>query len=162
MPRRRSIGCLVRVAVPLMVVLWASGALAAWVVNERGECVRAWTPASLVRGPAAMLNAPLLPLRSVVGGVLAARDDRSPGMQAKILLPPTLAVVGGAMGLVESVIWFGTGLTDTVTGGYFEIAPDEATRFAVGPVRPPFGGDGRRPPREWADRCGRRARAGAP
>src|SRR5881396_2101824 len=87
MPMKGSI-CLVRVSVLLMVVLRASGALAAWVVNERGECVRAWTPASLVRGPAAMLNAPLLPLRSAVGGVLVARDDRSPGMKGKILLPP--------------------------------------------------------------------------
>ncbi len=96
----------------------------------------------------------------MVGGVLAG-EDRSPGMQA-ILLPPTLAVVGGAMGLVESVIWFGTGLTDTATGGYFEIAPDEATRLAVGPVRPPFGADARRPPREWFDPCGRLMGAGAP
>ena len=66
------------------------------------------------------------------------------------------------MGLVESVIWFGTGLTDTATGGYFEIAPDEATRFAVGPVRPPFGADARRPPREWFYPCGRVMGAGAP
>ena len=43
MPMKGSI-CLVRVSVLLMVVLWASGALAAWVVNETGECVRAWTP----------------------------------------------------------------------------------------------------------------------
>ena len=130
--------CLVRVSVLLMVVLRASGALAAWVVNERGECVRAWTPASLVRGPAAMLNAPLLPLRSAVGGVLVARDDRSPGMKGKILLPPMLAVVGGAIGLVESAVWLGSGLTDTATGGYFEVAPEEATRLGVEPVRPPF------------------------
>jgi len=149
--------CLVRVSVLLMVVLRASGALAAWwVVNERGECVRAWTPASLVRGPAAMLNAPLLPLRSAVGGVLVARDDRSPGMKGKILLPPMLAVVGGAIGLVESAVWLGSGLTDTATGGYFEVAPEEATRLGVEPVRPPFLPDARRPLRESADRCGRR------
>src|SRR2546425_337769 len=139
MPGRGSMGCFVRVAVLTTVVLRASGALAAWVVNERGECVRGWTPASLVRGPAAILNAPPLPPRSGVGGGLAARDDRSPGVQGKILLPPTLAVVGGAMGLVESVIWFGTGLTDTATGGYFEIAPDKATQLGLEPVRPPFG-----------------------
>src|SRR6266705_2603719 len=150
MPMKGSI-CLVRVSALALVVLRASGALAAWVVNERGECVRAWTPASLVRGPAAMVNAPLLPLRSVVGGVLVARDDRSPGMQGKILLPPTLAVVGGAMGLVESVIWLGTGLTDTATGVYFEIAPAEATQLAHEPVRPPGGGDARAPLRESAD-----------
>jgi len=109
-----------------------------------------------VRGPAAMLNAPLLPLRSAVGGVLVARDDRSPGMKGKILLPPMLAVVGGAIGLVESAVWLGSGLTDTATGGYFEVAPEEATRLGVEPVRPPFLPDARRPLRESADRCGRR------
>ncbi len=156
MPGKGSIGGLVRVCALALVVLRASGALAAWVVNERGECVRVWTPASLVRGPAAMVNAPLLPLRSAVGGVLVARDDRSPGMQGKILLPPTLAVVGGGIGLVESVIWLGTGLTDTATGGYFEMAPDEATRLGVEPVRPTFVAAAPRPPRESGDRCGRR------
>ena len=156
MPGRGSIGGLLRVAALAVVVLQASGAPAAWVVNERGECVRAWTPASLVRGPAAMLNAPLLPLRSAAGGVLVAREDRSPGMQGKILLPPTLAVVGGGIGLVESVIWLGTGLTDTATGGYFEMAPDEATRLGVEPVRPTFVASASRPPRESGDRCGRR------
>jgi len=155
MPGRRSI-CLIRASLLVTVVLWASGARAAWVVNETGECVRAWTPASLGRGPAAMLNAPLLPLRSAVGGVLVARDDRSPGMKGKILLPPMLAVVGGAIGLVESAVWLGSGLTDTATGGYFEIAPEEATRLGVEPVRPPFLPDARRPLRESADRCGRR------
>src|SRR2546429_9818033 len=156
MPMKGSI-CLVRVSVLLMVVLWASGALAAWVVNETGECVRAWTPASLVRGPAAMLNAPLLPLRSAVGGVLVARDDRSPGMKGKILLPPMLAVVGGAIGLVESAVWLGSGLTDTATGGDFEVAPEEATRLRVEPGRPPVLSDARRPLRGAADRRGRRA-----
>ena len=162
MPGKGSIGGLVRVSALALVVLRASGALAAWVVNERGECVRVWTPASLVRGPAAMVNTPLLPLRSAVGGVLVARDDRSPGMQGKILLPPTLAVVGGGIGLVESVIWLGTGLTDTATGGYFEMAPDEATRLGVEPVRPTFIAAAPRPPRESGDRCGRRTGPDAP
>jgi hypothetical protein len=151
-----------RGAVLALVVLRASGALAAWVVNERGECVHAWTPASLVRGPTAMLNAPLLPFRSAVGGVLAARDDRSPGLQGKILLPPTLAVVGGGIGLVESIIWFGTGLTDTVTGGYLEMAPDEATRLAGEPVRQPFVADPSASARVSEDRCGRRRGPDAP
>src|SRR5437762_6638511 len=120
MPMKGSI-CLVRVSVLLMVVLWASGALAAWVVNETGECVRTWTPASLARGPAAMLNAPLLPFRSAAGGFLVARDDRQQGLQRKILLAPLLTLGGGAMGLVESGIWLGAGLADTATGGYFEV-----------------------------------------
>ena len=77
-------------------------------------------------------------------------------MQGKILLPPTLAVVGGGIGLVESVVWLGTGLTDTATGGYFEMAPDEATCLGVEPVRPTFIAAALRPPRESGDRCGRR------
>src|SRR2546430_17658094 len=150
MPGKGSIGGLVRVSALALVVLRASGALAAWVVNERGECVRVWTPASLVRGPAAMVNAPLLPLRSAVGGVLVARDDRSPGMQGKILLPPTLAVVGGAIGLVESAVWLGSGLTDTATGRGLEGAPAEATRLRGRPGRAPFPSGARRPPRQSA------------
>ena len=162
MPGRRSIGGLVRVFALAMVLLPASGALGAWMVNERGECVHGWTPASLARGPAAMLNAPLLPLRSAVGGVLVARDDRSPGLQGKILLPPTLAVVGGGIGLVDSLIWLGTGLTDTATGGYFELAPEEATRLGVAPVRPTIVAAAPPPPRESSDHCGRRTGPGAP
>src|SRR5438477_438577 len=91
MPMKGSI-CLVRVSVLLMVVLRASGALAAWVVNERGECVRAWTPASLGRGPAAMLNAPLLPLRSAVGGVRVGRAARG------VAASPAARRSGGAPG----------------------------------------------------------------
>src|SRR5438046_1238011 len=126
--------------------------------RSRRTCWCARTPAARSGRPSGRgrPNAPLLPLRSAVGGVLVARDDRSPGMQGKILLPPTLAVVGGGIGLVESVIWLGTGLTDTATGGYFEMAPDEATRLGVEPVRPTFIAAAPRPPREPGDRCGRR------
>ena len=133
-----------------------SGASAAWVVNERNECVRAWTPASLARGPAATLNAPLLPFRSAAGGFLVARDDRSPGLRAKILLAPLLTLGGGAMGLVESGIWLGAGLADTATGGYFELAPEAATELSLAPERPSFGSDSPGVRREAAkDRCGR-------
>jgi hypothetical protein len=135
MVRRRSVRL---VAFLTVVVLRGSLASAEWVVNSRGECVREWTSASLGRGPAAMLNAPLLPFRSAVGGVLEARENPGPGLRGKILLPPILAFGGGAMGLVESLIWLGTGLADTVTAGYFELAPEEATRLAVDPVRPAF------------------------
>src|SRR6266704_2446754 len=45
---RGRIGCLVRVAVSVMVVLWASGALAAWVVNEEGR-VRSRVDACIAR-----------------------------------------------------------------------------------------------------------------
>src|SRR5438876_11186135 len=96
---RGRIGCLVRVAVSVMVVLWASGALAAWVVNERGECVRAWTPASLVRGPAAVLNARPLPFGPWGGGALPGGVGR-PGYQARTWRPRPLPAGAGARGLV--------------------------------------------------------------
>jgi hypothetical protein len=132
-------------ALVLLIAAGPTTTLGAWVVNERGACVRSWTPASLARGPAAMLNAPLLPFRSAAGGVVLARDDRSPGVRGKILLPPMLAVAGGAMGLVESGIWLGAGLVDTATGGYFEVAPEEATHLDIRPITPAFVADARRP-----------------
>ena len=127
-------------AASLVLMVQAGGAGAVWRVNERGECVREWTPASLARGPTAMLNAPLLPARSAAGGVLLARDDPTPnpGLPRRVVLPVALAVVGGGGGLAESLIWLGTGLVDTVTGGYFAVAPDEATELGVGPVTPAF------------------------
>jgi hypothetical protein len=142
---------------PIVLLLLAlsvpSLARAGWVVNERGECVEEWTTASLARGPAAIANAPLLPVRSAVGGVALARDDKSPGKGRSVLLPPLLAIAGGGMGLVESCIWLGTGLVDTVTGGYFSVAPEEATELSVEPVRPLFISD---PRRDVTDRCGRK------
>ena len=144
-----------RVAVLAGLALsWASGAGAAWVVNERGDCVREWTPASLARGPAAIVNAPLVPVRTAVGGVLLARNDPQPGRLRQVLLPPLLAIAGGVMGVAESVIWLGTGLVDTTTGGYFEVAPEEATRLGIAPLSPRFASDVARPPA--TDRCGRR------
>ena len=147
-------------AAAAFLLLHASVALAAWEVNERGECVETWSATSLGRGPAAMLNAPLLPFRSAAGGVQLAREDRSPGMRRAVLMPPFLGLAGGGMGLVESLIWFGTGLADTVTGGYFALAPEEATQLSVAPVTPLFS-EGRRSGADGAgrDRCGRAVKA---
>jgi hypothetical protein len=139
-----------------LLVLLASPALAEYRVNERGECVEEWTAASLGRGPVAVLNAPLVPFRSMVGGVMEARDDKSPGTRSKILLPPMLAFAGGAMGLVESMIWAGTGVADTATGGYFALAPEEATELSVSPMTPALMGNRSQPA---TDPCGRRVTA---
>jgi len=103
----------------------------------------AWQPADLLRGPTAILNAPLVPFRSVVGGVQLARQDRSPGLQRKILLPPTLAIAGGGMGIAEGLIWGATGLADTVTGGALAIAPEDATHLSVAPLPPLFSANAR-------------------
>ena len=150
-------GKTVRHAIGCMVVLWsmlqADGAAARWVVNERGDCVAEWTAGSLVRGPAAMLNALLVPFRSAAGGVQLALDDPAKGgVKRKVLLTPTLAIIGGGMGLVEAGVWLGTGLADTLTGGYFALAPEPATELSLAPVRPMFAPDNRRP---TTDPCGR-------
>jgi len=140
----------------LLIVFHAGSAHAKWVVNDRGECVRGWTSASLLRGPTAMLNAPLLPARSLVGGVQMANDDRVPGLRRKILLTPVLAAGGVVMGMVESGVWLGTGLADTVTGGYFGVAPEEATELSVAPERPGFFSDSPGATHEAkTDPCGR-------
>jgi hypothetical protein len=142
-----------RLRTAFLCLLVARAASAAWVTNDAGDCVREWTPASLARGPAAIANAPLMPFRSAVGGALLAGSDRTPNPSwpRRILMPPLLTIAGGGMGLVEAGIWLGTGLADTLTGGWFEIAPEEATHLAITPVAPAFS-DARPAP---APRCGR-------
>jgi hypothetical protein len=142
----------------LLLVLHPVAAHADWVVNDRGDCVRAWTPSSLARGPAAIANAPLLPFRSAVGGAQVASEDRSPGLGRKIILIPLLTAGGAVMGILESAIWLTTGLADTLTGGYFEIAPDEATQLSLAPQRPPFLTEPVREARATTDPCGRPTR----
>jgi len=140
----------------LLLVMPVGGARAAWVVNEQNQCVWTWTPASMARGPAAMLNAPLVPFRTAAGGFEVARNDPQPGLQRKIMLTPLLIIGGGAMGLVEGGIWLGTGLVDTATGGYFEVAPEQATQLSIAPERPGFVPDNSPVRREAAkDHCGR-------
>jgi hypothetical protein len=150
-----------RTRLPLLLALIAATvaqpALAAWVVDERGECVETWSPDSLLRGPTAILNAPLVPVRSAVGGVQLSRAQAGrSGYQGKVLLPALLAVGGGATGLVEGIVWAVSGLADTVTGGALALAPAEATVLSVEPM-PPLGLGPARPP---VDRCGRSARGG--
>jgi hypothetical protein len=97
-----------------------------------------WTSASLLRGPTAIVNAPLVPFRSAVGGAHVALDDPVPGTKRKIMLVPLLTLGGGAMGLVDAGVWLLGGLADTLTGGYFAIAPEPATHLSLEPMTPPF------------------------
>ena len=134
-----------------LVVGTAGRAGAAWVVDAQGACVQQWQAADLGRGPSAVANAPLLPVRTAVGGFQLARDDRAPGALRKVMLPAMLTLGGGAMGVLESLVWVGTGVADTLTGGFFAIAPDEATHLSVAAVRPGFAP----PPPATTDPCGR-------
>jgi hypothetical protein len=118
----------------LVVVLVARAALA----QSTGKDDVPWTSASLLRGPTAILNAPLVPFRTAAGGAHLALDDPAPGVKGKIMLTPLLTVVGGAMGLVDATVWLLSGLADTFTGGYFALAPEPATHLSVAPITPPF------------------------
>lgn len=122
----------------VLAVAFPRHAAATWTPDGRGACAYHLDGASLLRGPTAILNAPLVPFRAVAGGVTYAREHQTNRMPGIVLLPPTLVVTAGAMGVAQMLIWVGTGLFDTVTAGYFEAAPPEATRLAVDPLPPLF------------------------
>ena len=97
-----------------------------------------WTADALLRGPTAIVNTPLVPVRTAIGGAQLATDDPVADMKRKIMLTPLLTLGGGAMGLVDAGVWLGSGLADTLTGGYFAIAPELATHLSVEPITPAF------------------------
>jgi hypothetical protein len=145
-----------RLARVVLALLAASAAVPArraaaeWVVDAEGRCVQQWTPASLVRGPTALLMSPTAIPRAVAGAITSMdtlRKDAPSG--SSWTAGPALVFLWGANGFVEMLIWMGTGLADTVTGGALSIAPDDAVELSFapltyGPVAPPL-----------TDRCGR-------
>jgi hypothetical protein len=119
----------------LTVACAAERASAEWVVDAKGECVEQWSPASMLRGPTAMLMSPTVPFRSGAG-VFAYQGwttQRGFGFWG-----PVMAVLSGAAGVIDTCVWLGTGLADTITGGYFGIAPYRATQLSLDPLIPPF------------------------
>lgn len=52
-----------------------------WVRDETGRCRREWTPSSLARGPAAVVNGLVLPFRSLAGSF-------TDGVWGALLSPP--------------------------------------------------------------------------
>ena len=131
-------------------------ASAAWVVDANGKCVEQWSPDSLVRGPTAMLMAPTAPFRNAAG-VFAYGPPPEPGSRGFDFWAPVVAVLSGTAGVIDTGVWFGTGLADTVTGGYFAIAPYRATQLSLDPLIPPLTSDGQRRAIEAKrpDPCGR-------
>lgn len=115
-------------------------ARAAWVRDASGQCKHQWSSDDLTRGPVAILNAPLAPVRSAMGAVRWVReDDKSPRTPtARFLMVPVLGLFGAGAGLIDTMAWFITGLGDTLTGGAFAIAPEEATRLSMEPLVPFF------------------------
>jgi len=131
--RRRA--CVALALVTLSVALPARRAAAAWVVDAEDECVEQWTPASLLRDPTAIVMAPTAMPRAVAGAITSMgtlrKDSASGGSLAAV---PVLVVFWGANGFLETLIWIGTGLADTVTGGAFSIAPDDAVEASLTPL----------------------------
>ena len=135
----------------------AGPASAAWVVDAQGKCVEQWSPESLVRGPTAMLMAPTAPFRNAAG-VFAYAPPPEPGTKAGFdPWEPVVAVLSGTAGVIDTGVWLGTGLADTVTGGYFAIAPYSATQLSLDPLIPPLTSDAQRHAIEAKrpDPCGR-------
>ena len=100
-----------------------AGAVDLWVGDGSGQCVKSWSPASLVRGPRAMLGALLLPFRSLAGGFTG-------GVAAAVLSPFSLVV-----GLAEAGSWFIAGALDTATAGSLGLAPTGATQLTLRPLK---------------------------
>lgn len=134
-------------------LLAPAGAQCAWTVDAEGACVERWAPSDLRRGPTAIVNAPLLPFRNMAGGAVYAWNTPEWWPAQIVGLGPAVILVSGAAGVVESVWWVGTGLADTLTGGYFSIAPERATELSIRPEVSAIIADANPPP--VLDRCGR-------
>ncbi|MFQ5697027.1 MAG: hypothetical protein ACE5IL_01930 [Myxococcota bacterium] len=100
----------------------------AWRRDASGICERTWTAGSLLRGPTAIANGIVLPLRSLVGSLL--------GGPAALATSP----IGMAIGTGEGIAWVLVGSLETVTGGTLGVTPETATKLRLSPVlQLPFG-----------------------
>lgn len=107
----------------------------------------------MLRGPVAIVNAPWQPVRTVAGGAEYAWNKSDWGPWYKVVLGSVVTGVAGAAGAVEGIWWVGTGLADTLTGGYFELTPEDALDRSVRPELSTAIAASAPAPTE--DRCGR-------
>jgi hypothetical protein len=139
------------------LVARASMAAGTWTVDAHGNCVEAWQSRDLLRGPTAIANAPLLPVRTLAGGAQYAWSQDEWWPWKIVLLGPAVTLICGAAGAVESVWWAGTGVADVLTGGYFALAPEPATQLSIRPRVPAVIADAAPTVTPAVDRCGRAA-----
>ena len=127
----------------------------AWTVDAAGACVRQWSSDDLLRGPTAITSGMLLPARTLAAGADYAwhKTEWWPGQIA--ILGPAATAFCGVMGIVEGGWWATTGLADTLTGGYFELAPEPATTRSTQPTLPLVMMDPHSIPTPTEDHCGR-------
>ncbi len=139
----------------LTVALLATAARGAWVVDAGGGCVEQWGPSDMLRGPTAIVNGPILPFRQMAGGAEYAWNTQEWWPWQIALLGPGVTLFSGAAGTLEGVWWIGAGVLDTVTGGYFQLAPEPATELSVKPQVSAMIADADPTPAPTEDRCGR-------
>jgi hypothetical protein len=134
-PMRTRLGILV-----LLVAGFANvGAAADWVVAANGKCVRQWSPSDIGRGPVAMLNGITMPVRQMIGGGQAGVEDQAARPAAeRAVRVPALALIGFGTGTAEMLWLFCAGTADFVTGGYFQLVPDDVTELSFAPMTPRF------------------------
>src|SRR5262249_62083736 len=108
-------GVLVVATLAILTVDGASErASAAWVVDSRGQCVEQWSPASMLRGPTAMLMAPTAPFRSGAGVFAYETTEGKVGFWG-----PPVAVLAGVVGVIGTGVWLDPGFAETLSRGYF-------------------------------------------
>ena len=139
----------------LVIVLLSVPARGAWVVDSAGGCVEQWEPSDMARGPKAILNGPLLPFRQMAGGAEYAWNTEEWWPWQIAIMGPAVTLFSGAAGLLEATWWITTGLADTVTGGYFQAAPEQATDLSISPQVSSMIADAAPSPTPTTDRCGR-------
>jgi hypothetical protein len=146
-----------RRAASLLLVLLTAAApgRAAWVVDSAGACVERWAPSDMARGPKAVLNGPLLPFRQMAGGAAYAWNTEEWWPWQIVAMGPGVTLFSGAAGLLEGTWWITTGLADSVTGGYFQAAPEQATALSIAPQVSSMIADAGPTPAPTTDRCGR-------
>jgi len=140
------------VMVVAALIARASVAQCAWTVNAEGTCVQEWAPADMMRGPTAIINAPLLPFRTTAGGAEYAWNKKEWRWWHTFLLGSAVTGASAGAGVFEGLWWVITGSADLLTGGYFHLAPENATNLSVQPELSTVISD--KPP-PVPDRCGR-------
>jgi hypothetical protein len=116
--------------------------------------VRRWTPSSLGNGPIAMVNGVTMPVRQMIGGGQAAVEDQAARpVVERVVRVPALSLIGLGTGTTEMLWLFGAGIADFLTGGYFELVPEDVTELSFAPMTPRFLEPLKQRP--TTDRCGR-------
>jgi len=138
----------------LAVGMTRTVAAATWQVDQYGNCSRVWEPSDMARGPKAMINSPMEPFRCLTGALQMWPEFwKAAVVPSGLITVPALTFFSFTMGVVEMPIWMLGGLGDTLTGGYFQLAPDRATELSIDPIRPLFMPVS--PEVRTTDRCGR-------